>query len=117
MKEKKLRYVELVAECQEKAWRGTAYPVEVGCCGFVSLSTKRFLRHIGFMSAKMKVVLKDLSEEAEKGSFLALAAKKKQELGELRSHAVEPAEYLNPAVGSSREISLTSAPPSRDVLG
>lgn len=42
-KRKKLWYAELVAECQEKGWRATTYPVEVGCRGFASLSTKRFL--------------------------------------------------------------------------
>lgn len=28
---KKSRYADLVAECQEKGWRATTYPVEVGC--------------------------------------------------------------------------------------
>ena len=66
---KKARYADLVAECQEKGWRATTYPVEVGCRGYVGHSTNRFLRDIGFTTAKAKKVLKDLSEEAEKGSF------------------------------------------------
>ena len=66
---KKLRYTDLVAECQEKGWRATTYPVEVGCRGFISLSTQRFLRDLGFTAGKSKGIMKDLAEEAEKGSF------------------------------------------------
>ncbi len=66
---KKARYAELVAECQEKGWRATTYPVEVGCRGYVGLSTNRFLKDIGFTAAKVKKVVRDLAEEAEKGSF------------------------------------------------
>lgn len=43
---KKLRYADLVAECQEKGWRATTYPLEVGCPRFASLSTKRFVNDI-----------------------------------------------------------------------
>lgn len=63
-----LPYAELLTEFQEKGWRTTTYPVEVRRQGFVSLSTKCFLRDIGFMSVKVKKVLKDLSEETEKVS-------------------------------------------------
>ena len=66
---KKARYADLVAECQEKGWKATTYPVEIGCRGYAGLSTNRFLRDIGFTAAKVKKVLKDLSEEAEEGSF------------------------------------------------
>lgn len=51
----------------KNGWRAT-YPVEVSCRGFVSLYTNRFLRGIGFTSAQVKMVVKDLPEEAEKGS-------------------------------------------------
>lgn len=51
-------YADLVAECQEKDWRASTYPVEVSCCGFMSLSAKHFLRNFGFTSARVKKVLK-----------------------------------------------------------
>lgn len=51
---KKLRYADLVAECQEKDWRATTYPVEVGCRGFASLSTKCFLKDISCIAGRTK---------------------------------------------------------------
>ena len=66
---KKSRYADLVAECQQRGWRATTYPVEVGCRGFVGLSTKRFLRDIGYTETKARKAIKELAEEAERGSF------------------------------------------------
>lgn len=66
---KRPKYADLVAECQGKGWRATTYPLEVGCCSFMSLSTKRFLRDIGFISSKAKRVIQDLAEEAERERF------------------------------------------------
>ena len=66
---KKSNYSELAAECREEGWKTTIYPVEVGCRGFVGLSTTRLLREVGVTRGKLKKATKELSEEAEKGIF------------------------------------------------
>lgn len=52
-----------------KSWRATIYWVEVDGCGLVSHSTKWFLRDISYIPERVKKVLWELSEEAEKRSF------------------------------------------------
>lgn len=66
---KKTKYSELAAEYREAGWRTTIYPVEVGCRGFVGLSTTHLLRDTGVTGGKLKKATKELAEEAEKGSF------------------------------------------------
>lgn len=95
---KKMRYADLVAECQERDWRASTYLVQVCCCGFMSLSSKHFLGNIGFTSARVKKVLKDLPEEAEKRSFWR-GEEERKELGEWRSHVMQPSDYLIPCPG------------------
>lgn len=41
---KKDKYSKLVTECREARWRTTIYLVEVGCRGFMGLSTIHFLK-------------------------------------------------------------------------
>lgn len=65
----KSRYADLVVECLGKGCRATTYPVEIGCCGFVAKSTSCFLRDIGICSGEVRKAVRDLAEEAEKGSF------------------------------------------------
>ncbi|KAJ8364766.1 hypothetical protein SKAU_G00135970 [Synaphobranchus kaupii] len=66
---KKTKYSELAAECREAGWKTTIYPVEIGCRGFVGMSTTRLLRDAGVTGGKLKKATKELAEEVEKGSF------------------------------------------------
>ena len=66
---KKAKYSELAAECREAGWKATIYPVEVGCRGYVGQSATRLLRDAGVTGGKLRKAIKDLAEEAEKGSF------------------------------------------------
>ncbi|TKS75818.1 hypothetical protein D9C73_010021 [Collichthys lucidus] len=67
--QKKAKYSELAAECQMAGWKTTIYPVEVGCRGYVGLSTTRLLRDAGVPGGNLKKATKELAEEAAKGSF------------------------------------------------
>jgi len=44
---KQLRYPELAAEAQDRGWKTEVHPVEVGCGGFVAVSTTRLLGDLG----------------------------------------------------------------------
>ncbi|KAK0150710.1 hypothetical protein N1851_004671 [Merluccius polli] len=66
---KKAKYSELAAECRIAGWKTTIYPAEVGCRGYVGLSTTRLLRDAGVTGRNLKKAIKELAEEAEKGSF------------------------------------------------
>ena len=66
---KKAKYSELAAECRNAGWKTTIYPVEMGCRGFVGLSTIRLLKETGVTGGTLKKATKELAEEAEKGSF------------------------------------------------
>lgn len=43
--------------------------VEIGCRGFIGLSTTRLLRVVAVTGRRLRNVTKDLAEKAEKGSF------------------------------------------------
>ena len=75
-KRKKAKYSELAAECRNAGWKTTIYPVEVGCRGFVGLSTIRLLKDTGVTGGTLKKATKVLTEEAEKGSFWLWLRKK-----------------------------------------
>ena len=45
----KLRYAELAAEATQRGWNTKVCPVEVGCRGFVTLSTIRLLKELGIL--------------------------------------------------------------------
>ena len=62
------RYKELVEECEEMGWKTAHYPVEVGCRGFVGVSTRRWLRVSGLGQRQMGSVIKKLQEVVEKAS-------------------------------------------------
>ncbi len=62
-------YLELAAECRKAGWKTTIYLVEVGCRGYGGLSTTRLLREVGVTGGILKKAIKELAEEAEKGSF------------------------------------------------
>lgn len=78
---KKDRYLDLIAECREGGWSAVSYPVEVGCRGFVGASTQRFLKNMGVTGPKLRKALKDLTEEAEQGSFWLWLRRKDQAWG------------------------------------
>ncbi len=63
------KYADLVEDCREAGWKATLCPVEVGCRGFVGSSTVRLLRNMGCTGAGCRKAIKELAEEAEKGSF------------------------------------------------
>lgn len=66
---KRAKYSDLAAECREAGWKAVICPVEVGCRGFVGSSTARLLRDMGCTGARHRKAMKELAEEAEKGSF------------------------------------------------
>ena len=78
---KKAKYSELAAECREAGWKTTIYPVEVGCRGYVGLSTIRLLRDAGVTRGDLKKAIKELAEVVEGGELLALAEEERQVLG------------------------------------
>lgn len=66
---KRAKYADLVEDCREAGWKATMCPVEVGCRGFVGSSTVRLLHDMGCTGAGCRKAIKELAEEAEKGSF------------------------------------------------
>ncbi|KAG1971952.1 hypothetical protein F2P79_000201 [Pimephales promelas] len=67
--QKRAKYADLVEACKEPGWKATTCPVEVGCRGFVGSSTVRLLREMGRTGARCRKAIKELAEEAERGSF------------------------------------------------
>lgn len=66
---KRAKYSDLATECREAGWKAVICPVEVGCRGFVGSSSARLLRDMGCSGARHRKAMKELAEEAEKGSF------------------------------------------------
>ncbi len=66
---KRAKYADLAAECREAGWKAVTCPVEVGCRGYVGSSTARLLRDMGCTGVRHRKAMKELAEEAEKGSF------------------------------------------------
>lgn len=65
---KKLRYIELAADAQQRGWKAKVYPVEVGCRGFVASSTIRLLKDLGIHGQALRQTIKSVSEAAERSS-------------------------------------------------
>ncbi|MGH0152675.1 UNVERIFIED_CONTAM: hypothetical protein FKN15_052940 [Acipenser sinensis] len=63
-----LPWEDAVDEAYKRGWRVQVYPVEVGCQGFVTHSTTRFLRDVGFSGQELHRTVKNLSEAAERSS-------------------------------------------------
>lgn len=59
---KKAKYSEPAAECQEASWKTSIYPVEVGCRGYVGLSTTRLLKYVGVTGGNLRKATKELAE-------------------------------------------------------
>lgn len=58
-------------KCSEVAadWEARVYPVEVGCRCLVSKSTVHLLHSVGVAASKFRKAMKELGEEAKKGSY------------------------------------------------
>lgn len=65
---KSTKYQDLVDEAKVKGWKAVQFPIEVGCRGFVSTTTRYFLRSLGIQSLKLKQAIKAVSAEAESSS-------------------------------------------------
>lgn len=65
---KQLRYAELAAEAQDRGWKTEVRPVEVGCRGFVAVSTTRLLGDLGIRGQSLRQAIKAMSEAAERSS-------------------------------------------------
>lgn len=63
---KKLRYVELTSDAQQRGWMVKIQPVEVGCQRFVATLTSRLLREMGVQRQAHWQAIKDLSRAAKK---------------------------------------------------
>lgn len=61
---KQLRYAELAAEAQDRGWKTEVRPVEVGCRGFVAVSTTRLLGDLGIRGQSLRQAIKAMSEAA-----------------------------------------------------
>ena len=63
---KKLRYVELGAEAEQRGWKVRICPVEVECRGFVAKSVVSLLRELGVSGQSVRKIVKEVSDEAVK---------------------------------------------------
>ena len=62
------RYAELIKSCEEKGWKATNFPVEVGCRGFIAASVRKWLRVAGLGLKEGNKLIKTLQETVEKAS-------------------------------------------------
>ena len=61
---KKLKYSALATEAEHKGWRKQVLPVEVGCRGFVAMSTTRQLKGMGVQGKALQHWQRLLSKAA-----------------------------------------------------
>ena len=66
---KRAKYADLVTECRESGWSTRLYPVELGARLFVGDSVTHLLKDLGLRGARLHKATREVSEEAEKGSF------------------------------------------------
>lgn len=67
---KKERYMELEAACSQAGWRALTFLVEIVCRGYIGAFTQRLLKSLGTTGCEQKRALRNLAEEAERGSFV-----------------------------------------------
>ena len=65
---KRLKYSDIAAEAEQRGWRAQVLPVEVGCRGFVAMSTIKLLKGMGVRGQAFRQAVKSMSEAAERGS-------------------------------------------------
>ncbi len=62
---KKLRYSDLKAEAEQRGWRASVRPVEVGCRGFIATSTLNLLKELGIHGQALRRTIRETSDTAE----------------------------------------------------
>ena len=65
---KRLKYSDIAAEAKQRGWHVQVLPVEVGCRGFVAMSTIKPLKRMGVREQAFRQSVKAISEAAERGS-------------------------------------------------
>jgi hypothetical protein len=65
---KKAKYQQLVEDCQQKGWKTSCLPVEVGARGFVGQSVWRALGILGMTGVSRKVTIAEIGRECEEAS-------------------------------------------------
>ncbi|XP_049324773.1 uncharacterized protein LOC125789951 [Astyanax mexicanus] len=65
---KRLKYQELVEECQRKGWKAHCVPIEVGCRGFAARSLCKTYTLLGVTGAAKRRAIKSATEAAERAS-------------------------------------------------
>ncbi|KAJ8369267.1 hypothetical protein SKAU_G00092950 [Synaphobranchus kaupii] len=63
---KRLKYAELAAGAEQHGWKAKVCPVEIGCRGFVGMSTTRLLKDIGIRGQAQRLAIKSLFGAAER---------------------------------------------------
>jgi hypothetical protein len=66
---KKAKYDHLVADAEANGWRLSVWPIEVGCRGFVALSTVKVLKAFRFTRSQQATIKRQLEDVAERCSF------------------------------------------------
>ena len=67
---KEERYADLIATCKDKGWKTEYYHLAVGCRGYVDNKIPKLFRsRFRFQSNKIKRMIKDLQEAAERSSL------------------------------------------------
>ena len=67
---KEERYADLIDACKDKGWETEYYHLAVGCRGYVDRKIATLFRNrFGLQSNKVKRLIKDLQEAAEKSSL------------------------------------------------
>ncbi len=62
---KATKYQDLVDEAHIKGWQATLFPIEVGCRGFPSSSTRYLLKQLGLLPTHLKKAIKAIGATAE----------------------------------------------------
>lgn len=62
---KRLRYAEMADDAQQRGWKVSVCPVEIGCRGFVATSTVKLLKELGILGQTLRQTIKQVSDSAE----------------------------------------------------
>ena len=65
---KRLKYQELIEECQRRGWKARCEPIEVGCRGFAARFLCRTYSLLGISGAAKRRAIKSATEAAERAS-------------------------------------------------
>lgn len=73
---KENKYLHLVPEAAELGWKLHIFPVEVGCRGFVALSTMKMLRMFGFSRSQQTLIKRQLEIVSLRCSYYLFCTRK-----------------------------------------